>query len=375
MWSRNCLAKSMSIALLCGGVAACDGDVRLLEEQVEAIDLDLESIAILPPINALDPLFISSDQELQLLLTGRTFAGNIVTVSPDDRRWSSSDSSVLSVNEDGVVVGQGEGTATVSVLVSNVAAMEPLTITVSDAPLLGISEIISSADVSGVFNDTLDPCLPVRYTAIGDFGANDQRALSNVVWGVDALSSSAGAEVFTDSASLEGTTILVGRTPSDGGATVGPITLTATTVVGEDSEEPTFTRSVDLIVADSLTSLSVLPEDASLFVGTEIQLTAPATYSSTINQFATNGVEWNVTAGSLVASVEGVGDNSGLVTGMVAGTASVTATCGAFSESALITVTGLLNGLSFNFSADLVLDLEDGDFDDLAVSQGSASSM
>lgn len=370
MWKKSPLAKSIGIALLCVAVVSCDADVRPLEEQIEAASLNLGSLFIVPPPNALDPLIIASDQQLQLSLSGTTVDGTGVAVSGNNRRWSSNDTSVLTIDEDGVVLGQGPGIAIVSVLVGESVALNPMSITVSNAPLLGIASISSGADVDGAPIQAIDPCVPVRFSAVGDFGNGDERALSNVVWSVDGLSSSVGAQVFTNSGSLAGTTLLVGRTPSDGGATVGPISLTATTVVDDDSQTSTFSSSRDLTVADSLTSLSVIPVEASVFAGTTKQFTAPATYSTNTNQSATNGVDWSITAGSLTASVEGLGDNPGFVTGLVAGTATLTASCGPFSESVLITVTGNEGDLSFNRSGDLVLDLEDATFDDLEISLG-----
>jgi len=284
VWDKKPLAKSIAIALVCLSVAACDADVRPLEEQIEVANLDLGSISIVPPVNALDPLIISSNQELQLSLSGTTIEGAGVAVSGDNRRWSSNDTSVLTVNEDGVVVGQSPGIAIVSVIVGESVAENPMSITVSDAPLLGISQIVSAADTVGVISDTLDPCLPVLFSAVGDFGNGDERALSNVVWSVDAESSGLGAEVFTDSSTLDGTTLLVGRTPSGGLAAAAPITLIATTVVEDDSEVPSFSGTRELMVADSLTSLDVLPGSISVPAGSSEQFMASATYSTNTAQ-------------------------------------------------------------------------------------------
>jgi len=337
----------------------------------EATDLNLETIRIVPPPNSISPIFIGSNQALQLLITGTTFDDNTITVSPDNRRWTSSNTSVLSVSDNGVVVGQAEGTAEISVRVAGSVALEPLSITVSNAPLLGIARIASAADVNGAVNDTLDPCLPVQFTAVGNFGAGDERPLLNVIWNVDDVSSGVGAEVFTTSASLAGTTLLVGRTPSVGDANVGPITLTATAFGDDDFQGNSFTDSRNLMVANSLTSLTVSPSVAEIPAGSQINLTAPATYSTNTFLSATTGVDWSITTVPQVGTVQSVGDNPGLVTATNEGLATVTATCGAISAFASIDVSGDLDDLSFNISGNLVLDLEDGDFDDLQVSRGS----
>lgn len=366
----NDILKTLGMALACVGVSACDGDAVPLEEQIEASDLSLQFIEVMPPPNSLDPIFISSNQSLQLSIAGTTFAGNGIFVPADNRRWTTSNSAVLSVSEDGVVVGQSPGTAQVSVTVADSVALEPLTITVSDAPLLGIASINSSADAVGAPSNTLDPCLAETFTAIGDFGANQERALVDVFWSVDPASADLGAETFTTSTSIEGTTLLVGRTPTDG-VGVAPITLTATVFADDDTITDTFSSSRELMVDNSLTGFSILPTEESIFAGTEVNLTAPAVYATNPAGFATGGADWSVTEGSQTVTVEGVGENPGLVTGLVAGTATVTASCGpGFSASAVITVTGNLGDLSFNRTGDLVLDLEDGEFDELQVSLG-----
>ncbi len=363
--------QAVMVAGLLVSVASCDGDARPFEEQIEAGDLNLQSISIAPPANSLVPLYIGSGQGIQLAINGLTFDNEPLLISPENRRWTSSNESVLTVSEGGYVIGRSPGTAFVSVRVGGSVANEALLINVSDTPLQGIARIAGSGDNNGVLQQALDPCLAVSFSAIGNFGGEDERPLENVEWSIDAASLAVDAEVFRAPNSAPGSTLLVGRTPTSAGG-VAAISLTATVLANEDEGTPAFTSTRQLDVDNSLTSFSVSPKEANVLTGRSVRLTAPVTYSTNNGvNFATNGVAWSVAQGSQAVRVGTVGDDPGVVTAITNGTATVVATCGAFSDSAIITVAGNSGNLVFNRNADIILTLADPDFEGLEVAQGN----
>lgn len=360
--------KPVIVPMLTVVLASCEGDIRSLEEQVEAVDLDLASIDVALPPNSIIPFFIASDQPVQLAIVGTNFNGDNLSLSSENRRWSSSNSDIVSITDDGVATGLAEGDATISVRVAGTVAVDALTINVSNAPIQSITQITSSADTAANTAPMLDPCLPASFSAIGNFGIGDNRALSNVFWSIDEASELADAEVFTTGATLAGGTELVGRTPT--GELAGPITLTATVPANEETGSASVSGTRTVEVADSLVSLSVEPANVTILEDRTLRLTAPAQYSTALNAFATNGVSWEVTRGAGVASVGTVGGTPGQVTALDIGTATVTAECGAFSDSAIVVVAAGSDDLAFSREADIIIELSDPEFNDLRVSQG-----
>lgn len=368
---KNLAAWMLSIAAV--SLAACDGDVRPFLEQVEADDLDLQSLTIVPPSNALSPLFVSPGQGLTLTITGTNSSGDAISVSPYNRRWSSSDSRVLSVTDDGYVVALANGTSAVSVQVGDVSATEPLSITVSDAELLGIDSLTGSNDTATAESSELDPCIAVTYSAVGDYGGSDKRALQNIAWSIDDAAIANQAELFRTSTTPAGSIRLVGRQPFNADD-VGAITLSARVLTEEGATDERFDAfERTLTVSDSMTDLAVQPSTVSLLTGQTFPLNAVATYSTTNNGVATAGVQWSVLNGTGSVSVGTVASQPGVLTGRAVGEdVTVRATCGAFSADTLVTVVNS-GDLLFNRTSDIILELDDGEFTELKVFIGDVS--
>ncbi len=90
------------------------------------------------------------------------------------------------------------------------------------------------------------------------------------------------------------------------------------------------------VPALTLVSIAVTPATASIAVGTQQQFVATATYSDSSNAIITNSAAW--TSGT-VANATVL--NTGVATGIAAGTSNITATAGGQSGSALLTVTAV----------------------------------
>ena len=79
----------------------------------------------------------------------------------------------------------------------------------------------------------------------------------------------------------------------------------------------------------TVTGIGVAPSTASITVGNSVALSATLTPAG-----ATGEITWAVSSGDTYASVS----ETGVVTGLAEGTATVTATCGGYSDSCTVTV-------------------------------------
>lgn len=97
------------------------------------------------------------------------------------------------------------------------------------------------------------------------------------------------------------------------------------------------TGTANLFVDDAnLTALSIPTSASSVIVATTLQLTARATYADNTQQTVTDTVNWS-SSNTAIASVNN-GANKGLVTGVAAGSATITARSGSFTATKTITV-------------------------------------
>ncbi|WP_164885316.1 beta strand repeat-containing protein [Geovibrio thiophilus] len=111
---------------------------------------------------------------------------------------------------------------------------------------------------------------------------------------------------------------------------------TVTAILGSVTS-PSVTLTVN---PATLTSITVTPAPFSVVVGETVQLTAIGHYSNGSTAIVTDTANWVslMTSRATVGNAAGV--NKGLVTGVVAGSTSITASIGAVSGSANVTVTG-----------------------------------
>jgi hypothetical protein len=95
-----------------------------------------------------------------------------------------------------------------------------------------------------------------------------------------------------------------------------------------------FLAGCGFFVDATLTSITVAPNSATIAVGGTQQLTATGNFDDSSTQDMSNSVSWS-SSDSTIATVS----TSGLVTGVKAGTATITATSGNFTSTSTITVT------------------------------------
>ncbi len=235
----------------------------------------------------------------------------IATLSDDTTRdvstqasWRSSNPTVLSVDDKGKATAIEAGDATVTATVQGVTGQ-----TTISAVALTVSQIqIIPATVQLAIGTM------TKLTAIATFAdQSTQDVSSQVGW----LSSN------TAVATVDSTGLVTG-------VAAGSTTLSAS-LLG-------VTASTSIQVNNtSVSALQVIPAVTTIALGTKSQLQAIATFGDGSTQDVSSQVQWS-SNDPFIASV----DSLGLVTGSGIGQATVTATLGAISRSATLTVTNAI---------------------------------
>lgn len=218
-------------------------------------------------------------------------------ITKDDLTWSTENSSVATVAEGGVVTGVADGTATITATYGDVTAS--CTVTVSSKPSISIAPNPASVKVGS----TMDFTATITPAAYKD---------STITWSIDDSSI----------ATIESTMGTVK------GVSAGTTTVTASFT----ADGTTYSGSATLTVTDAsstVSSISLDPTAATIQIGKTQQLTA------TVTPAGTSAVSWS-SNNEAVATV----DQNGLVTGLKAGTATITATA---TEDSNITATAIIS--------------------------------
>jgi len=335
-------------------LSGCSGDARILEEGVEAHNLQLQSIAIKSPSIVTDPatgaeqkLFENTNQTIAFTIQASDVSGGLVSVSNDNRLWTVSNSTVATINESGVLQTHAAGTVSIGVSVGGIVA-PPFELTVSDAPLIGINSIFG--------DKALERCMPQTYYVLGDF-SDSTRVLKAASWAIE--NDSLGSY----------TNLPLGQV-SVNGVNVGALELVAT--VGD------FKATKIIDINDNLNEVIIQDSTATLEVGETLDLSATGRYiTDDAEQLIdiTSHVYWQVPEQQLAATV---GSTTGILKGLEVGNTSVTASCGnllSVAKPVVVSAAGStadVSQLSFNETDSLKLGLSDGNYTSLKVSTGTS---
>lgn len=346
----NSCVRGALFAVLGILLSNCSGDARPLEEAVEAIDLDLVSLAIVAPANSVTPLFVNSGTQTQFTLTGVTSSGQTVAVPRFNRRWTLDDSSVASISTDGLfnAIAPSAGPITVGVRVAGFRAQYELTI--ADGALTTITSIEG--------DNSLRRCDPASYFAKGMFNDafSSTRNVADATWAI------APTDVARLGDGQDGSIFVVGLNP-------GTATLTA------NVETITFSREIE--IGTELQSIAIAPEGPSVAVNGNNDLEAVGSYLVGENLTSINitaSVDWQIIEGADFVSVQNSGDNKGQLTGIAEGVALVQAACGATQVAESVTITAATSGLVFKQDSPLNVLLSDPE-QQLNVSTGEGYSL
>ena len=337
----------LAIMVLLGSIQACSGDSRAFEEAIEASQSGLTSLAVNVPEGDLENVILNFGQRYTLTLEGRNADNEAFDVSSSNRRWIVENPAVASVDEEGTVTGVSNGETTVRVSIADIVS-NAFTIVVANFPLTDIQRVIGDA--------SLDPCVATDYRATGTFGDGSERSLPSVSFSATPTDSTTVSSLSDNSASLLATT-------------PGSVVLTAAV--------DALSRDETIVVNDSLTDIAITPSPASVAVGSTVQMVASGTYTggeSIVTRDLTEALVWTITSDDERATISNVSGSRGLVSGVAAGSASITAACGDISVLTTLTVSSTgteTSSLSFNRDTPLVLTLRGGQVS-LRVSTGTS---
>ena len=268
---------------------------------ITIVPAHLLSIALTPPSAS-----IAVGTQQQFTATGTFDDGSTqVLVSA---LWSSSATSVLTVDANGLGVAIGTGTSTVTVTSDTIS--QTASITVTSATLVSLA--ITPA------NSTMPVGATKQFTATGTFSDNSTQDMTHsVLW------SSSAPTVATIIGSGLATSLQTGSTTI--AATWGSISQTTTLTVSNVS----------------LVSIAISPSNSHLTVGTSLKFTAVGTYS--------DGSTATLVTVSWRSSKNSIGNvrSSGILHAKKGGTLTLTATASGMSGSTIVTIgTGTLQSVT-----------------------------
>jgi uncharacterized protein YjdB len=297
--SSNTAAATVSATGVVTGVALGSATITATSEgkfgtsAVTVVAVAVGSVTVAPAT-----VSVNEGLTTQLVATVKDANGIVVTDRPVT--WTSSNTAKATVSSTGLVTGTGGGTATITA--TSEAKTGTSTVTVVAVPVGTVTLAPSTSNVIIGQTTTLTPTVKDQ---------NGTVVLSRVVtWtsSNNAIATVSSAGVVT------------------GVALGGPVTITAT------SEGKSGTASVTVIVAP-VGSVTVSPPTPTIVVAATTTLTALV--KDVNGTVVTNRVVTWSSGSPLVASVT----SAGVVTGLLPGTATITATSEGVQGSAVVTVT------------------------------------
>jgi hypothetical protein len=318
---KACSALLLVLLVSLMGLTACggsDGD-EAFREAVKVNDLNITLITISSPntINSPGTIQIGAEEAFTAMATIDSGASAAIDIT-NQVRWTSSDSSVISINSSGRAIAINDGTVEIRAELADLFGSQELS--ASSAELTSIEISIEDA-LTSVGVCTLNQ----KLTAMGTF---DDGRVSDVT--SDAIWTSSAPEVIeiSNEAGSKGTltSFIVGAT-----------------VISAGNGNGVVSNDLSLAVTDTLDSITVTPDNVTVVEGGSQQFLAIGSYSDLVDdQDITTTVTWStlntdgITAAHLSISNE---DNAeGLATAISEGGAEVSAACGDNSTSVAVTI-------------------------------------
>ena len=235
---------------------------------------------------------------------GNVMGGQTVT-------WSTNNAAAATVNSSGVVTGVATGSATVTATTSGVSATSAITVTAAPPP----TPVVTTVTVAPTSAAIIAGATTTLQATVKDQNGNVMTG-QTVTWST----SNAAAATVNSSGLVTG-------------VAAGSATITATSSGKTGSSSITVTA-----VPPVVTTVTVAPTSASVVVGATTTLQATVKDQNG-NVMTGQTVTWS-TSNAAAATVNG----SGVVTGIAAGSATITATSSGKSGTSTITVTAPSGG-------------------------------
>ncbi len=232
--------------------------------------------------------------------------------------WTSAPLTVATITNAGRATGISAGTATITATDPTTSIAGSSSLAVTNATVTGIEVYPVSQTNAALLGQTIAPLTRIIYAALGTFSDGTTQDLTvDATW---ASTNPSAATVSNSTPKGVATGVAVGLTQIE--AVLGAETGTANLVVS----------------AASLKSITLTPATSGVAIGSTLQLSAVGAFSDGSNQTINLAVAWSVTpSNGSFATV----DQTGLVTGVAAGAATVTAKFGTITMNAVINVQGL----------------------------------
>ncbi len=265
----------------------------------------LVSIAVTPSAPS-----IAKGTSKQFTATG-TYTDASQTDLTTQVTWSSSAPATATVSDlagsQGLAMGAGVGTATISAALSGKTGMTTLSVTAATL----VSVAVTPATPSIARGTT------IQFTATGTYtDATTQDLTTQVTWSASA----AGVASISNGGSQGLAT----------GLSVGTTSITATSGTVSGSTNLTVTSA-------TLVSIAVTPQNQTIPVHSTLQFTATGTYTDNSTQDLTTQVAWTSSLPGSVSISDAVG-SQGLATALASGPVVITAATATLSGTANVTV-------------------------------------
>ena len=304
--SATWAAASQSVATVSGGLAkgVASGSTSVTATltgmsgsamlSVAAIAPTVTAIVVTPPNPS-----ISTGSTEQFSATASYSDGSIGIVT-STATWTSATTSVATISSSGLATGVAAGSSVITAAVGAVSGTTSLTVTPQ------ISSITITPATAGTYVGDTD-----QFTATATYSnGTTGNVTSTATW------TSATTSVATISSSGLATGVAVGTSAIT--AALGGVTSTVVTLT---------------VQAKTVTSIAVAPPNASTYTTDTEQFSATATYNDGSTASVTSTATWSTTP-STIATISA----SGLATGVVAGSTTVTAAIGTITGTAMLTV-------------------------------------
>jgi len=294
-------------------LTACGtGDEDAFLEAVEVNELGILSITVTSNNSIME---VGATEQY----TAETDIGTSVT---DKVKWTSSNSDVVSINQSGLATGLANGLVEITASLADISDSKELTSSDADLLSIEIQDVPVAADVCK------DGYALKAMGTYGDEGGDTIRDITHLTSWVssdteESLLKLGNSDLGDDSADDKGYV----STYSAGNATITASRNRLSDSASVPSPGVTFT------VSDTLLSVDVTPINTTIFEGSTQQFIATGTYTDSEPADISNTVEWDTGVSGVDASddsllsISNVSGSKGLATAVVAGIATVTATC------------------------------------------------
>lgn len=289
-----------ALFLLLVSVSGCQsGDSTPLAQAISISDLNIASITVEPANGT-----IKAGYDYPFTAIGTRPDGSKVDIT-NRVTWRSSDTSVATVNSNGLVntIGGVDGSTNVSATLASISGSTSLT--TSTAALNSISITPDPATISA--------CGQLQLTAIGTYADGERTVIPitrfanwQITSGNGAISSQGLVTVSADSGTISVQADLDG-----------------------------ISNTKDINITSDLSTITITPVTPTINLGKTLQFTATGTYSDSSTVNITQRVTW----ASSDISVATVNGGTGLATGVSGGATNISAACGSgISGSTTLTV-------------------------------------